>query len=268
MTVNWDFLKEYGTKYPHEVAAQFESTDLKTLREFLEDAPEAIVSKIFPYLKSAYIVKWIGFLGLESARPFLWALSHEKLVSILSLMERSQQKQLLDCLDPKTRLKILDLIQFGTGFIGSIVEPCFSVVSIDATIHTVLNQFDALESLSENIYILNDQQELMGRVDIYKLLRDRNKTDNAVTQVMTDIKYRISANTPIHVVYQHRAWRELSTLPVINHKNHLIGIISYEKLKEKVYPKYRTPHRGGITNDYTSISELIWQTVFDMVDSK
>ena len=264
--MQWSFLNHYAKTHPMEVAEIIESKDLNEILEFIKMAPRQLMEAVTPYFSSRYFVKFIDAHKTDYILNEINSLPIEKIISILSLLNKDKHSKFISILDNKT--KIQGLVQFGSSFVGSIVEPCTCVLYDNATIEGALERVEDLKESGDRIYILNKEHELIGFVDLFKLLKYREHERTPVNAIMKDIKYRISANTPIYSVYQHRAWREYASLPVINNRNHLIGMITHQKLKKIIYPKYKTPYKNDVADDYTSFSELIWQAVLDLVDTK
>lgn len=266
--MNWNIIIQHTKNSPKEVIALIESKDFEEVIQFVQSAPEELRGLIVPYLSSTLIARMINagqeHLILEPVK----LLPIEKIISIFSLVNKDTQPKFRAIFDGKTKNILNHLTQFGSSFVGSAIEPCSCFVLEDSVVERALDQVKDLKEFDNGIYVLNKEHELIGVINSFKLLKYRNDSKMSVLKIMSEVKYRIAANTPIHSLYQHRAWRDYASLPVVDTKNHLIGIITYNKLKNLIYPKYKTPYKSDVADDYVSLSELIWHSIFDLVDSK
>lgn len=266
--MDWLFITQFAQDYPNEVADIIESQQITETVTLLRVLPEEITDEILPFFSANLIARLVKAGESGVIQEHFVQLPFEKMIAVLSLLTKENQDRIISRLDDKTKHKVMHYIRYGGSVVGSVIEPCTSVLQQTATMAEALDVVEELSESNPYIYVLNDQFELCGLIDLFKLLKHRNDKTMLVQNMMKEIKYRISANTPITSIYQHRAWREVSELPVVNSANQLIGIITYQKIRKIVYPKYQNVHKRELTDNYAAISELIWASIMDITGKK
>lgn len=162
---------------------------------------------------------------LESVPP-------DEAVWMLDDMSDRRMKRVLDILDPKKALRIQELQQHERHSAGRMMSNEFFAFNMNDTIGEAgqyIRDNPGIE-LTRRIFVLNDENQLAGYVP------DRNLIVNPpylpLRQVMQPVLHSVSPDASRDEVVDLVERYEISALPVVNEKNEIMGVITYEDVVE------------------------------------
>lgn len=162
---------------------------------------------------------------LESVPP-------DEAVWMLDDMSDRRMKRVLDILDPKKAARIQELQQHERHSAGRMMSNEFFAFNMNDTIGEVAQSIrdnPGIE-LTRRIFVLNDENQLAGYVP------DRNLIVNPpylpLRQVMRPVLHSVSPDASRDEVVDLVERYEISALPVVNEKNEIMGVITYEDVVE------------------------------------
>lgn len=167
-------------------------------------------------------------------KTLLEAVPPDEAVWMLDDMSDRRMKRVLEILDPKKAARIQELQQHERHSAGRLMTNEFFAFNLNATISEVaqtIRDNPGIE-LTRRIFVLNDEGELAGYVP------DRNLIVNPhyvpLRQVMRPVLHSVSPDASRDEVVDLVERYEISDLPVVNEKNEIMGIITYEDVVEAV----------------------------------
>lgn len=162
---------------------------------------------------------------LESVPP-------DEAVWMLDDMSDRRMKRVLEISDPKKAARIRELQQHERHSAGRLMTNEFFAFGMNATIGEVaqaIRDNPGIE-LTRRIFVLNELGQLAGYVP------DRNLIVNPVylplRQVMRPVLHSVSPDSSRDEVVDLVERYEISALPVVNEKNQIVGVITYEDVVE------------------------------------
>lgn len=156
----------------------------------------------------------------------------DEAVWILDDMSDRRFKRVMDLLDPLKARRILELQQHDRNSAGRLMTNEFFAFPLNSTIGEVSLQVrdNPGIDLSRYIFVLNESGELIGYVPIRTLLINPHYLP--LRQVMRPILHTVTAEASRDEVVDIVERYKIPALPVVDKKNHLLGIITYEDVVE------------------------------------
>ena len=156
----------------------------------------------------------------------------DEAVWILDDMSDRRLKRVLDLLEPKKAARIREQQKHDRHSAGRLMTNEFFAFHLNTTIGEVAAQIrdnPGIE-LTRRIFVLTDDNVLAGYVP------DRNLIVNPdhlpLRQVMRPILHKVSADDSRDEVVDLVERYKISALPVVDHDDHILGVITYEDVVE------------------------------------
>jgi magnesium transporter len=174
----------------------------------------------------------------------------EKLTGIINLMQIDEAVDFLDEMDPEQRGKIFTLLplekvdeikelsQFSANTVGSIMNTDFVIANYRNTVEEVLNTVKAESEKAEliyYIYIVNDNEELIGTLTLRHLLS--SKPSVPVSEIMSENIISVNGDTKIKKIAKIFFKYNFDAIPVIDENNKIQGIVTLRDALEFVFPE-------------------------------
>lgn len=139
---------------------------------------------------------------------------------------------MLDGLEPNKAMRIREIEKNARNTAGRLMTNEFFSFSMEATIGqvatTIRNQPGI--DLTRRIFVLSQEGELMGYVPARNLIV--NPPEWPLKMVMRPVHHKVTVETSREEVVECVERYKISALPVVNKKNRLIGVITYEDVLE------------------------------------
>ena len=220
-------LKHYHEK---DIADAYLELD-KEHQEFLRDnIDEQLLSDIFSYFAEENI-------------DVIEELPTEEIADIVELMDVDDAKDVLDELDSDTQDEVKDLIEgeikddlklidsFSEDEIGSIMTTNYIQVTTDLTIKEAMKEVVKMAEYDDNITTIlavETNEKFVGTIDIVDIIRGK-QTESVETIVRHNTPY-VYAHELISESLEKLREYNLDITPVLDHGDHLIGVITADDL--------------------------------------
>lgn len=182
----------------------------------------------------------------------------DEAVWVLDDLSDRRLKRILDMLDSKKASLIRDLQKHDRHSAGRIMTNEFFAFKLGTTIGEVASQVrdnPGIE-LTGRIFVLNDEDELIGFVPERNLLV--NPQYIPIRQVMQPILHKVTPDTSRDEVVDIIERYNISALPVVDDRESLVGVISYEDAVEamKDIADETIARIGGTAEDYDEHEQI------------
>jgi magnesium transporter len=151
---------------------------------------------------------------------------------LLDDMSDRRLKRVLEILEPKKASRIRELYKHDRHSAGRLMTNEFFAFHMNTTIGEVAESIrdNPGIDLTRRIFVLNDADELVGFVPGRNLII--NPPYVPIRQVMRPILHQIQADTSRDEVVDLVERYKIPALPVLDEKDRLIGVITYERVVE------------------------------------
>lgn len=156
----------------------------------------------------------------------------DEAVWILDDMSDRRLKRVLDLLDLKKASRIRELQKHDRHSAGRLMTNEFFAFHMNTTIGEVSEQIrnNPGIDLTRRIFVLNDTGELIGFVPARNLIV--NPDFLPIRQVMGPILHKVTPDAHRDEVVDVVERYKIPALPVVDEKDHLLGVITYEDVVE------------------------------------
>jgi magnesium transporter len=156
----------------------------------------------------------------------------DEAVAVLEDLPDRRLRRVLEVLEIKKATRIRELLRHARFTAGRLMTNEFFAFPMNTTIGVVTTQIrnnPGIE-LTRSVFVLNDEGELIGYVPERNLLV--NSDHVPLRQVMRPVLHKIDPEASRDEVVDLVERYKISTLPVIDLQNRLLGVITYEDVVE------------------------------------
>lgn len=191
------------------------------------------VSEIFAYLDDPG--KYLGELALEQAADIIENMDADDAVDVLEEVDEETRKQLIELIDEESKEDIKLICSYGEDEIGSKMTTNFIEIGRSLTIKQAMRSLIAQAEDNDNIstlFVEDDDGTFYGAVDLKDLIVARTymTLESLITQ---SFPYVRDHETISECIERLKDYAE-DSIPVLNDKNELIGVITAQDIVEVV----------------------------------
>ncbi len=191
------------------------------------------VSEIFAYLDDPG--KYLGELELERAADIIENMDADDAVDVLEEVDEETRKQLIELIDEESKEDIKLIYSYEEDEIGSKMTTNFIEIEKRLTIKQAMRSLIAQAEDNDNIstlFVEDDDGTFYGAIDLKDLIVARNymNLENLITQ---SFPYVRDHETISDCIERLKDYAE-DSIPVLNDKNELIGVITAQDIVEVV----------------------------------
>jgi Mg/Co/Ni transporter MgtE len=188
-------------------------------------------------------------LDTEHQREFLNSRSDEEAARLLARMEPDDAADLIVDLDQERRIPILEampapqqaklrtLLNYHPETAGGLMSPDFFSLPDQTTVSDALDAVRTSKVADEALVTLfetDDEDRLSGTVSIVRLIKAHSSAK--LRDISESDPVHIHADADIHTIQRRMSDFNLSTLPVVDDDQHLIGVITVDDVLELLLP--------------------------------
>ncbi len=191
------------------------------------------VSEIFAYLDDPG--KYLGELELKHAADIIENMDADDAVDVLEEVDEEIRKQLIELIDEESKEDIRLICSYEEDEIGSKMTTNFIEIGRSLTIKQAMRSLIAQAEENDNIstlFVEDDDGTFYGAVDLKDLIVARTYMDleSLITQ---SFPYVRDHETISECIERLKDYAE-DSIPVLNDKNELIGVITAQDIVEVV----------------------------------
>lgn len=191
------------------------------------------VSEIFAYLDDPG--KYLGELALEQAADIIENMDADDAVDVLEEVDEEIRKQLIELIDEESKEDIKLICSYEEDEIGSKMTTNFIEIGRSLTIKQAMRALIAQAEDNDNIstlFVEGDDGTFYGAVDLKDLIVARTymTLESLITQ---SFPYVRDHETISECIERLKDYAE-DSIPVLNDKNELIGVITAQDIVEVV----------------------------------
>ena len=230
--------------------------DLKKLATELSRFPPADIAYFFQITPQDTAITLFRLLNPETAglvlvemedgfqKDLIDSLSVRQLADIVDTLEPDDAADIYNLLPHGLRIGILEgvnkdlardirhLSRYDKETAGGIMTTNYVAVQASNTIREALDALREAEDLeTDQIYVLDEHDQLAGVVSVAELLQEKDESQ-LVGAIMDPKVISVPSDLDQEEVVQEASTYGLSTVPVVNEKDQLIGIITADDLDQ------------------------------------
>lgn len=206
------------------------------------------LSEVFAYLNDAG--KYLRELPVESAASILQEMDADDAVDALETVPPDTRKDLLEQMDSEAKADVRLICSYDEDEIGSQMTTNFILIDRQLTVKQAMRALIAQAEENDNIstiYVSGENGVFCGAIDLKDLIIARENT-SLETLISTSYPY-VSAHERIEDCIERLKEYAEDSIPVLNEKKRLIGIITAQDIVEVVDDEMGDDYAklGGLT---------------------
>ncbi|HTW99976.1 MAG TPA: CBS domain-containing protein, partial [Acidimicrobiales bacterium] len=191
----------------------FEELDPEHQREFLASRPDA-----------------------EAAR-LLARMAPDDVADLIADLDQERRLPLLEALPAKQRSKVRTLLSYNPETAGGLMSPDFLALPASTPVEDTLEavrQADVAPEALGTVYSLGEDGTLAGSAALVRLLKARPGAQLGQVAEADPVTVRVDADQ--HAIVRKMSDFNLSTLPVVDRDDHLVGVVTVDDVLELLLP--------------------------------
>lgn len=225
--------EKLSSYHENDIAAALELLTKNERTKLYQILNSEALADILEY--SDHIAEYVQELSIRKKVDVFSRMETSDIVDVLSQLEKGERETLIDLLTPEVRSEVNLLSSFDDDEIGSIMSTNYIVVSDHASVKEAMSELIHQAAENDNIstiYVVDQQETFYGAIDLKDLIIAREGTD--LKSIMTCSYPYVYARASIQeCIPQLREYSE-DSIPVIDHNNKLIGVITAHDLVEVI----------------------------------
>jgi magnesium transporter len=183
----------------------------------------------------------------------------DEAVWLVEDMPERRFRRLMELIDPEKAASIKELKQHDRKSAGRLMTSEFFAFTMDMTIVEAAAEIrdNPRIDFAKGIYILNQSGELQGQVPARNMMINPDTTP--LRQVMRPILHKVTPDATREEVIDIVERYKLSSLPVVDIDNELIGVIAHENIVEAMedLADETIAHMTGTNEKFTSHDSIL-----------
>jgi magnesium transporter len=281
-----------NTLYLPEIREMLDSSDAEGLREFctalhpartaefmegltaaetwavLQAADQETRVAIFSYLDRQKQIEIIESCDPQSVAAVIADMPADDRVDLLNAVDDDISEQVTALVPIEKRRDIFRLQAYPEGTAGAVMTT--EVARLPESLN-VRQALDALSRFAENletiyyIYIVDDENHLRGAVSARQLVTHLGKLNMPISELMERNLVTVKATDDQEAVAEKVADYDFLAIPVVDHENHLVGIITHDDVidvvrEEATEDALRMGAVGAMVENYLEVPfATIWR---------
>lgn len=237
-------LKQEGGDHLQELVRDLNPS---TIAKLLSTLDKEQMIRVFLILSTEVKIDVLTYLDIDLQKQIIREVSedvsktliekmpHDTRVDLLNQLPKSDRHEILRHLAKKERDDIIELSKFEEGTTGAIMTTDYAVVFPNQTTDEAMEKLRIEAPDHELIYyayVVDRDRKMVGAVSLRKLIVAEPGTP--VKDILTTDVETVNANAPDHIASRKLKNLDLIALPVINDKEQLVGIITFDDAMESI----------------------------------
>lgn len=239
------FLKESSRAFLHNIARianDHSSIDLAYIAGHLPPNLHPVLYEYLPNIEakinflthtdSDTRTNLFRFMKTFELKNVIETMPIDEAVWILDDISERRFKKIMEIIDAKRAIEICKLRELDRKSAGRLMKSDYFAFKMNLTIGEIASYIQAHPNVdfTNGIFVIDDFGELMGEVIARDLVI--NGPETTLKQVMQPISHKVLSSATREEVIDLVERYNISSLAVVNEKNHLIGVITSEDVVE------------------------------------
>jgi magnesium transporter len=189
--------------------------DLKP--DVLSELETVVETEVIDSLTNAELSEIVEEMDPDDAADVIGDLPDERSFKVLDLMDREESEE------------VRRLLEYAEDSAGGIMTPDVVTMRSDQTVAEAIEAIAYLEEGEPFVYayIVNEQEKLIGYIDIWELLRERNR-ERPLNELCHSEFIAANVNDDQEDVAHLLSQYDLSAIPVIDDDGHIVGRVTVD----------------------------------------
>ena len=171
----------------------------------------------------------------EKAAKLIELIDPDDAVDILLTLPKEKRKEILEALPERKQKKLISLLKLSNTAIGQLITTDFIYIHPNATVQEGI---DVVRGKARDIefamyiYVINDDNQLVGVFKLGDLLRQESNT--VISNFMEQDIIVVHLTTPLDIAIKRMLKYKMYALPVVDANKQMLGIITFNDVAEDI----------------------------------
>lgn len=224
---------------PEDLADYLEKTTIKNIRRILNNLDEKYAVDVINNLTTSYQAALFQRFNTDRSAKLIELIDPDEAVDILLTLNKEKREEILSKLAPAKRKQIEELLKLSKTPIGALINTEYFTLSTKDNVKSALNKVKedgGIIAYLPYIYILNENNELVGVIKMVDLLI--NKPETLIVNIMKQNLVVIHLSTPQEIALKKMLRYKIYVLPVSDGERHILGVVLFNDLAESILGEY------------------------------
>jgi magnesium transporter len=215
--------------YPAEAARVVETLPAEEIVALFKRESAARLAALFEHILPEVGADVLQRLGVDAAKEVLPNLEPDRAALLLSRLDRETQSAFLQALQAGLAKELQTLMTYPPGTAGSLMDPRATVARPESTVAETLNAVRAAgRKRIYDVCVIDEHGDLIGAVALQDLAAadGTERLEELLRLGPVGVSAMATREEVVDLMTQHR----LSSLPVVDAENRVVGIIRQDKL--------------------------------------
>ncbi len=193
------------------------------------------LSGIFEYMEEDDAIRCLKEMDLQKEIAIVSEMDSDRVASILSLIPGERRRLLLSLMDEEAKRDIELIASFDEDEIGSRMSTDYILIRRDLSIKGAMRELLKQARENENvstIFVADEAGVFYGTIDLRELIIARHG-DSLESVIATSFPYVYGPESIDECIEKLKDYSE-DSIPVLDNKNHVLGVITSQSLIEVV----------------------------------
>lgn len=221
--------------HPADLADILEDMDINYRKRVFESLDQDLAADILEEIEPDIQADILENLSQSKRDEVLYSMPNDEIADILDEVDEETAERILLHMEKEDADEVRSLMKYEEETVGSIMNKDFISFNISITVQEtidLLREIKPEDEVSHYIYIIDDQERLLGVVPLKDLIL--SSPDNKLREIMIENIAKINDNENIDEAIETCAKYDLLSLPVIDHEEKLCGIVVMNDIVEDI----------------------------------
>ncbi len=223
---------------PEDLADHLENMSIRNVTRVINIMDEKTAADVIESLNLAYQQGLFKQFTPERSAKLIERVDPDEAVDILLALPEKKRDQIIGLLSRKKHAEITSLLSLSKTPIGGLMTPEYFTVRPEDTAGRVLarikretNEFSTLR----NVYVINADSQLVGVASLHELIMQNH--DAPLYKFMVPSVVVVYLTTPVEIAIKKMLKYKIESLPVMNDKKAILGIVTFDDLASAILEK-------------------------------
>ena len=230
--------------------------------------PKDISAEIFSYIESEYQEKLITALSSKDLKNILDNMFSDDIIDFLEEMPANVIKNILEKVTPDHRKEINLLLSYTENTAGSIMSTDFVELNQNDTVEEAIKKVKNQAEIAETVnvcFVIDSKRLFVGIVNLRDIIVSNN--NKKISEIMDTNVHYVYTNTDQEDVANILSKYDLTTIPVLNDQNRLIGIVTADDILD-ILTEEATEDIHKMSGITPTEGSYLKTTIYEMVKSR
>lgn len=239
--------------HDHELGEAFLSMDKDDRKRFALLLSPKLMASIIAEVDPEDVISLLKEMHIADVGKILNEMQGDDLVDILQAFEtRDERVTYLSMVTLEKRNAIKNMIDYNENLVGSIMNNNFVEIEHSSTVKSAIKKLVQVAPQVEfinNLYV-TENQTLVGVLSLKEIMSAGNQPDRPIDDLMTINLITVMPTTPKEDAIEIMKNYDFYLLPVVNEKNQMLGIVSFDDMAEAIDTESETDYSqmAGVTD--------------------